>query len=147
MLVALRGALAKECGLWTVGGCGMRHLGKPPVGRYRVRNGAVVRMYGSAGDDGNGVFKVHSPYDGAPLNIVASNGAGWDHVSVSRSDRCPTWDEMDHVKGLFFDDDETVMQLHVPTADHRNLHEFCLHLWRPQDQPIPRPPSLMVAYG
>jgi len=79
----------------------------------------------------------------------------------------PTWDEMNAVRHLFFRDDETVMQLHVPTTDHISFHDGCLHLWRPQSQdeieairrrwgdewqwgdvksdgPIPRPPSFMV---
>jgi hypothetical protein len=46
---------------------------------------------------------------------------------------------MDHVKRLFFRDEETAMQLHVPPADHVNNHPHCLHLWRPQDIEIPRP--------
>lgn len=67
-----------------------------------------------------------------PLRVIASDGAGWDHVSVSAPGRTPTWDEMERVKRLFFRDDETAMQLHVPPAEHVNLHAHCLHLWRPQ---------------
>lgn len=80
-----------------------------------------------------------------PLRFIASWSGGWDHVSVSRRDRCPTWDEMHAVKRLFFDDDEAVMQLHPPAATWRNAHPYCLHLWRPQDSEIPLPPPLMVA--
>jgi hypothetical protein len=69
----------------------------------------------------------------------------WDHVSVSLPKRTPNWPEMEYVKRLLFRDDETVMQLHVPVTDHRNLHPFCLHLWRPAFMEIPRPPSNMVA--
>jgi hypothetical protein len=36
------------------------------------------------------------------------------------------------------------MELHVPIAEHINLHPNCLHLWRPQDVEIPRPPAYMV---
>lgn len=71
---------------------------------------------------------------GNRLRVIASDGLGWDHVSVSRPDRCPTWDEMAFVKKQFFHADETVMQLHVPEAAHINCHPFCLHLWRPQTQ-------------
>jgi hypothetical protein len=39
---------------------------------------------------------------------------------------------MAFVKRLFFRDDETAMQLHVPASDHVNQHPYCLHLWRPQ---------------
>lgn len=67
-----------------------------------------------------------------PLRIIASDGGGWDHVSVSTPRRCPTWDEMAAVKDLFFAPEEAVMQLHPPKSDYINLHPYCLHLWRPQ---------------
>jgi hypothetical protein len=79
------------------------------------------------------------------LRIIASDGMGWDHVSVSLADRCPTWDEMEWVKRELWDPGDCVMQLHVPVADHKNCHPYCLHLWRPQFAEIPRPPAIMVA--
>ena len=69
----------------------------------------------------------------------------WDHVSVSRTDRVPNWEEMEYVKRAFFRDDETAIEYHVPPSDHINRHEFCLHLWRPQTGAIPRPPAYMIA--
>ena len=115
-------------------------------------------------DTNTGAFRV------GPLRVIASTGAGWDHVSVSLPDRCPTWAEMDKVKRLFWRDAETVMQLHVPRTEHVNCHPNCLHLWRPQTDeeivreqlaymkageewpwgeveaagPIPLPPSVLV---
>ena len=82
------------------------------------------------------------------LNIIASSGdpeVRWEHVSVSLEKRCPTWEEMAFVKDLFWLPTETVMQLHVPEADHKNLHPFTLHLWKPKDHEIPRPPGFTVA--
>jgi hypothetical protein len=79
------------------------------------------------------------------MRVIASADEGWDHVSVSRANRCPNWQEMEHVKRLFFKDDETAMQLHVPPSDHISVHPNCLHLWRCQSQPIPMPPKWMVA--
>lgn len=111
----------------------------------RDSGGQVTAIYGSAGDGGNGVFRIRSPIDGGIMTVVASNGAGWDHVSVSRTKRTPSWAEMAYVKHLFFKDDETAMQLHVPASDHINVHPNCLHLWRPQTHRIPRPPGNMVA--
>ncbi len=95
------------------------------------------------GDDG-GAFQI--PYQGRVLNIIASSGLGWDHVSVSLTNRCPNWREMSYVKDLFWNDDEVVMQLHVARKDHINMHPFCLHLWKPQDKEIPLPPNFMVGY-
>ena len=72
-------------------------------------------------------------------------GPPWDHVSVSRAERCPWWEEMDVVARMFFRPAETAMQLHVPDADHVNHHPYCLHLWRPAGlKRIPMPPSIMV---
>lgn len=103
------------------------------------------RCWGFDGDDVGGAFKVKSCIDGGELRIVASAGMGWDHVSISRANRCPNWPEMEQVKRLFFRDDEVAMQLHVPPAEHISAHPHCLHIWRPQDAEIPMPPSIMVA--
>ena len=110
---------------------------------YRDR-AAAVRIYGHPGDHGCGVFRIPSPIDSGALVVVASDGDGWDHISVSRANRCPNWPEMERIRRLFFRDEETVMQLHVPTSQHINVHPNCLHLWRPQNVEIPKPPGWMV---
>lgn len=89
-----------------------------------------------------GAFMVH--VRGVQLRVIASWNGGWDHVSVSRPNRCPTWNEMDEVKRLFFRPEEVVMQLHPAEADYINRHPFTLHLWRPHDQAIPQPPKWMI---
>ena len=112
--------------------------------------------------DGEGVSRIDGLGNGLPkgdmhngaalfvyrtvrLHVIFSDGGGWDHVSVSHPQRCPRWEEMEAVKRRFFKHRETAMQLHVPPADHVNCHRYCLHLWRPQDFDIPRPPDWMVA--
>jgi hypothetical protein len=111
---------------------------------YRVTDSAIRERFGGVGDHGCGAFRVPSDVDRMELLVVASDGSGWDHVSVSRYDRIPTWPEMEQIKRLFFKDDETAMQLHVPPADHVSCCKFCLHLWRPQNEAIPRPSAAMV---
>src|SRR5215831_17435432 len=90
-------------------------------------NGASTSAAGN-----NGVFLV--PCGKVHLRVIASDGEGWDHVSVSLADRCPTWEEMCHVKELFFKTSEIAYQLHVPPDVYVNNHKFCLHLWRPQNR-------------
>lgn len=114
------------------------------IDRFRLRTADVLRAYGSFGDAECGVFEIPSPTDRGALHVIASSGEGWDHVSVSRRHRCPNWPEMEQVKRLLFKDDETAMQLHVPASDHINCHPNCLHLWRPHDVQIPRPPGWMI---
>lgn len=94
-----------------------------------------------------GIFIIPFARTGVELRVMASAGSPemrWEHVSVSLPGRCPNWPEMDHVRSLFWRDDETVMQLHVPRADHVNVVSTCLHLWRPLDVEIPRPPKVAV---
>jgi len=111
---------------------------------YRDESPTLIALWGRPGDDTCGAFVIPSPIDMAMMRVIASSGEGWDHVSVSRRNRCPNWTEMEHVKHLFFKDGETAMQLHVPPSDHVNCHPYCLHMWRPLDVDIPRPPSIMV---
>lgn len=100
----------------------------------------------AGGDEGRADGAYRIPGDkGIIMNVIANEAFdGWEHVSVSLPHRCPTWGEMDKVRRLFWRDDETVMQLHVPVAENISFHAYCLHLWRPTEVAIPRPPSYMV---
>lgn len=117
------------------------------VERARVRKGPMASLPGE--DFGAFVF-VNDFEKNAPLTVIVSSGSEeipWEHVSVSTRTRCPTWPEMAWVKRLFFTDAETVIEFHVPAAEHVNAQEFCLHMWRPWASvgTIPRPPSIAVA--
>jgi hypothetical protein len=106
--------------------------------------------------------------------LIVSVGGGWDHVSVSMhvlnhrtrevSQRCASWEEMDHIKRICFLPFECVMQLHPPldqyitgterrvftngarrkAVDPTPVSKYVLHLCRPQAVEIPTPPIWMV---
>lgn len=122
----------------------MRSLHSFDIEQCRDRSPAVMQHFGSIGDHTVGRFIVTPPGHMVPLIVIAAARDGWDHVSVSAAGRCPTWTEMDAIKRMFFEPHETAMQLHVPTREHINNHQFVLHLWRPHDTAIPRPPGWMV---
>lgn len=111
--------------------------------RYRVKIG---QFRSNASNGNNGAFFVKGPglKDRTPLKIIASDGVGWEHVSVSLPNRCPSWDEMCFVKSLFWDDEDVVMQLHPAKENWISNHSFCLHLWRPLEATIPLPPNITV---
>jgi hypothetical protein len=120
----------------------------PQLERCRIRNGA----YGSPTGADYGAFEIEGPHF-RTLRIIASPGEAnenipWEHVSVSLSNRCPNWDEMCFVKDLFWDAEETVMQLHPPKSKWINNHPYCLHLWRPTSptEYIPLPPEIAVGW-
>lgn len=108
--------------------------------KFRVRSGRL----GSDDSIGNsGAFEVRLKH-GQIVFVIASDGCGWEHVSVSRRDRCPTWDEMCQIKLLFWDDEDCVIQFHPPRSEYVNIHPNCLHLWRQIGVETPMPDSLLV---
>jgi hypothetical protein len=124
----------------------------------RVTSGALAttKAWGN-----NGAFLLDNPFEdddpaSKQLRCIASDGAeedvdphdrhlaGWEHVSVSFTHRCPTWEEMEYVCRQFWSEDDTVMQLHPPRSQWVNNYPYCLHLWRPTHKHIPTPPALLV---
>ena len=107
----------------------------------------------SGNDLRNGAYKF--PRSRGDLFVIVSDGTdwseagfappAWEHVSVSLGTRCPTWEEMNFVKDLFWRSDECVIQFHVPKVQHINCHPYCLHLWKPIGVVLPQPPSDTVA--
>ena len=101
------------------------------------------KIYGVNGNSGNGVFIKY--YEGKEYFIIASNGGGWEHVSVSSStNKVPNWEVMCMIKDLFFNQDETVVQFHPKKSEYVNNHKYCLHLWRKQGSEHELPPSILV---
>ena len=109
--------------------------------RYRVRAGL---MASTARDGNNGSFIIRSLKFKRPLFVVASDGGGWEHVSVSKHDRCPTWEEMTHVANLFWGPEDVLVQFRPAASQYVNNHPYCLHWWRQIDTPLQVPPSLLV---
>ena len=97
----------------------------------------------SQGNNGSFIFTLPTTENETVLTI-ASDGDGWEHVSISLQNRCPTWDEMCLIKDMFWDEEDCVVQYHPPKSEHVNFHPHCLHLWRPIGQTLPVPASYLV---
>jgi hypothetical protein len=125
--------------------------------KFRIVTG---RQASNSAFGNNGAFRIPSlPKPGRShangqreLFIIASDGAGWEHVSVhvfiggKEKFAMPFWDEMCYIKDLFWDEEDVVMQLHPKKSEYVNLHAYVLHLWRPTSQAIPTPPSILVGW-
>lgn len=114
---------------------------------YRIVNGP----YGSDLTFGNnGAFILPPKIGNRTLYVIASDGMGWEHVSIhayeGKRTRTPTWAEMCYVKDLFWDGEDIVMQLHPAKSEYVNNHPDVLHLWRPTETVIPAPPSILVGF-
>lgn len=116
--------------------------------QFRLSRGPFASSRAEHGNNGAGFIPMRTHT--APLKWIASDGAGlpvgerWEHVSASFPDRCPTWAEMCRVVALFWDPEDTVIQLHPPRSTWVNNHPFCLHLWRAVDAVQPLPPTWLV---
>jgi len=105
------------------------------IEQYRIKTGP---MASNSAFGNNGLFLIQG------MRIICSDGMGWDHVSVSLETRTPTWEEMCFIKDLFFAEDETVIQYHPKKAVYKNLHPYCLHLWKKKNIDFETPPGSMI---
>lgn len=117
------------------------------INKYRIKKGTLPS------DDSFGItgsWYIPLP-SGAKAFVVSSEGMNqypWEHVSVSilKQDRCSTWEEMCYIKSLFWNEDEAVVQIHPAKKDYVDNHKYCLHLWRPKNQELFLPPSILMGY-
>lgn len=106
-------------------------------------------MFSSTPADGfNGAFQFSIPGEARKICIIASDGFGWRHVSVSfghASSKTPSWEVMCYVKDLFWDEEDVVVQFHPKKSEYVNFSQGCLHLWQCTNGSVqPTPPSWMV---
>jgi hypothetical protein len=92
----------------------------------------------------NGMFELRIGKQKRLFRVIAADGGGWEHVSVSTHDRCPTWAEMCAIKDLFWDSEDYAFQFHPAKSMYVNCHRNTLHLWRPIGITMPVPPSKLV---
>ena len=64
------------------------------------------------------------------------DGKNWIHVSCSRTDRLPSWEDLRAVKDLFIGKEREALQVLESDADYVNIHAYCLHLWHCLDGPV-----------
>lgn len=81
-----------------------------------------------------------SKFDGTA--VFGYDGDGLEHVSISDKRRyfIPDWETMCKVKDIFFEEEETVVQIHPAKSQYvhgvgtgKDKRENILHLWRPVD--------------
>jgi len=71
--------------------------------------------------------------DGLLVCFTADNlqgdGKTWLHVSMSRQQKIPTYDDMAKVKRIFIGPERQAVQIFPMHDRHVNIHPYCLHLW------------------
>lgn len=59
----------------------------------------------------------------------AQDNRRWLHVSMSRRDRLPSYEDMRRVKDLFIGPERKAIQIFPKESEYCNRHAYCLHLW------------------
>lgn len=73
------------------------------------------------------IFRVEQQSDG-----------DWIHVSFSRRERIPSWQDVRHVKDHFIGRSRKAVIVLPPEDEYVNDHPYCLHLWsRVDGDPLP----------
>ncbi len=53
----------------------------------------------------------------------------WLHVSFSRKNRIPDYDDIIRIKKHFIGENKKAIMIFPEKENHVNLHPYCLHLW------------------
>ena len=88
---------------------------------------------------GNGYGLIERSGMKVIVSVGEYDGREWMHVSMSREDRLPSYNDMKHVKEIVIGNDRWAAQLFPPVENHVNIHPFCLHLWAPLTGSLPWP--------
>lgn len=132
----------------------------PTIEKYRQTRGKLASNRGDR--YGNFIFPAGALFpESRELQVIATDGAvfpgspghGWEHISAcarklfhGKTFRyyVPTWGEMCALKNIFWEVEDAVVQYHPPASEYVNNHPFVLHLWKPIELEIPRPPAILV---
>jgi hypothetical protein len=79
--------------------------------QFRVKKGELgsTQEYGN-----NGAFLIRSVKLPRVVTTIASDGMGFEHVSVSVFDRCPNWLEMCFIKDCTYPSRIGLIATHLP---------------------------------
>lgn len=60
--------------------------------------------------------------------IVSQQRAGW-HLSISKPNRLPTWEEVRDARYALVPDGATMALLLPPMSEYVNVHDYCLQMY------------------
>ena len=91
-------------------------------------------------------MEVHSYAASDKCLVKFTSALGWEHLSVSHKNKIPSWNTMQEMKEMFWDDEEVCFQLHPAKSEYINNNEYTLHIWKPIDREFETPPSILVGF-
>lgn len=110
-----------------------------------IKNTRNLFVEAETSNDGMGGYYYDSISE-KRLNFIFSYQMGWEHLSVSMPSKTPSWEQMCRMKDIFWNKDEACVQYHPKEEDYVNMHQHCLHIWKPTDEILPTPPHILVGF-
>lgn len=65
---------------------------------------------------------------GRCLVLISRQKVGW-HLSISRPERLPSWEEVRDARYELIPDEATMAMLLPPRSEYVNVHQFCFQLY------------------
>lgn len=96
----------------------MKRTGRQELPALQLRDPCVARSI-------PGVESDCQEFYAGGCRILASKG----HISVSRKDRYPTWDEIIQIKERLAGLDSEWVMIMPPSLEYVNLHPNCFHIY------------------
>lgn len=90
--------------------------------------------------------EVKANYNNKNALVKFTRAIGWEHLSVCFIDETPTWEFMQEMKEMFWEDEEVCYQLHPKKSEYINNNNYALHIWRSLEQEVKTPPTLLVGF-
>jgi hypothetical protein len=90
-----------------------------------VGGGATLTLSAWYSDDG---LAVAASIDRLP-HLTIKSKLGFLHLSISRNDRYPSWEEMVQIAEMIAGPDLDMAMIKPRRSDYVNEHPFCLHWW------------------
>lgn len=81
--------------------------------------------------------KAYRTKDGIRIIKSIDNTPKWGgllHISISRQDRYPSWDEIVEAKLVFFGDMKDTMMVIPKRSDYVNISNNCFHIWETPEE-------------
>lgn len=104
-----------------------------PEGDKTLADGRLLKRLADFRPDPCSQGAIYETSDG--LRVIASMDDTVEHgvllhVSASRRDRDPSWDEIKMIREAFYPLSVDVMMVLPRAEDYVNIHEHCFHLWQ-----------------